>query len=154
MIRRPPRSTLFPYTTLFRSQRLGFVETPGLQKRSTEIKVGERRVRSGKDSFSQYYGGLVELALPHHDGAKLDLEVYNIQLVQRQPFLNHAFGLRPSLGAHRRFYESRIYLRHPIRIGQFELRKQVRGFFEFPETVQNYPEIQLWKIDPSVDLYR
>src|SRR3712207_7522096 len=25
MIRRPPRSTLFPYTTLFRSQRQGFV---------------------------------------------------------------------------------------------------------------------------------
>src|SRR3712207_7199629 len=28
MIRRPPRSTLFPYTTLFRS-RLGAAETPG-----------------------------------------------------------------------------------------------------------------------------
>src|SRR3712207_6911378 len=27
MIRRPPRSTLFPYTTLFRSQRVG--EVPG-----------------------------------------------------------------------------------------------------------------------------
>src|SRR5260370_17766102 len=27
MIRRPPRSTLFPYTTLFRS-KYGFVETP------------------------------------------------------------------------------------------------------------------------------
>src|SRR5438067_4741542 len=26
MIRRPPRSTLFPYTTLFRSQRAGFAE--------------------------------------------------------------------------------------------------------------------------------
>src|SRR5690349_22756054 len=25
MIRRPPRSTLFPYTTLFRSPRLGYV---------------------------------------------------------------------------------------------------------------------------------
>src|SRR3712207_9391769 len=25
MIRRPPRSTLFPYTTLFRSERLGLV---------------------------------------------------------------------------------------------------------------------------------
>src|SRR3712207_7848601 len=25
MIRRPPRSTLFPYTTLFRSTRVGFV---------------------------------------------------------------------------------------------------------------------------------
>src|SRR5256886_11884260 len=29
MIRRPPRSTLFPYTTLFRSQRLG-INVPGL----------------------------------------------------------------------------------------------------------------------------
>src|SRR5437764_9410086 len=28
MIRRPPRSTLFPYTTLFRSHRIGSV-TPG-----------------------------------------------------------------------------------------------------------------------------
>src|SRR3989449_11158028 len=28
MIRRPPRSTLFPYTTLFRSNDLGFIETP------------------------------------------------------------------------------------------------------------------------------
>src|SRR2546430_8087890 len=27
MIRRPPRSTLFPYTTLFRSDRLGFIQT-------------------------------------------------------------------------------------------------------------------------------
>src|SRR3712207_8704664 len=29
MIRRPPRSTLFPYTTLFRSRRIGFL-LPGL----------------------------------------------------------------------------------------------------------------------------
>src|SRR5687768_18175476 len=28
MIRRPPRSTLFPYTTLFRSARDGIVEAP------------------------------------------------------------------------------------------------------------------------------
>src|SRR3712207_8327650 len=27
MIRRPPRSTLFPYTTLFRSMRVGFSQT-------------------------------------------------------------------------------------------------------------------------------
>src|SRR2546425_4112394 len=36
MIRRPPRSTLFPYTTLFRSSRasqnLPLVESPGAQK--------------------------------------------------------------------------------------------------------------------------
>src|SRR2546429_4292498 len=30
MIRRPPRSTLFPYTTLFRSQRGGGPERPAL----------------------------------------------------------------------------------------------------------------------------
>src|SRR5713226_9804669 len=29
MIRRPPRSTLFPYTTLFRSERVGHVEPRG-----------------------------------------------------------------------------------------------------------------------------
>src|SRR5688572_31222904 len=29
MIRRPPRSTLFPYTTLFRSQLRGFAEKTG-----------------------------------------------------------------------------------------------------------------------------
>src|SRR2546430_12655031 len=31
MIRRPPRSTLFPYTTLFRSKRLGRCLQPGGQ---------------------------------------------------------------------------------------------------------------------------
>src|SRR3989442_9641171 len=29
MIRRPPRSTLFPYTTLFRSERPGQLQPPG-----------------------------------------------------------------------------------------------------------------------------
>src|SRR3712207_9525948 len=39
MIRRPPRSTLFPYTTLFRSQRTGRLEydfNAGLVTRSTD----------------------------------------------------------------------------------------------------------------------
>src|SRR5258708_20064749 len=31
MIRRPPRSTLFPYTTLFRSLRAGLEENPGAE---------------------------------------------------------------------------------------------------------------------------
>src|SRR3712207_8698664 len=35
MIRRPPRSTLFPYTTLFRSQ-------PG-RRRRLELQLGQRR---------------------------------------------------------------------------------------------------------------
>src|SRR5258708_37846317 len=33
MIRRPPRSTLFPYTTLFRSQRAGGCVLPGPGRR-------------------------------------------------------------------------------------------------------------------------
>src|SRR6266566_6246485 len=37
MIRRPPRSTLFPYTTLFRSQR-----APGLQRALNRICLGHR----------------------------------------------------------------------------------------------------------------
>jgi len=43
MIRRPPRSTLFPYTTLFRSnQRLG-LETSYLQTGSSIWTFWERR---------------------------------------------------------------------------------------------------------------
>src|SRR2546425_4642243 len=41
MIRRPPRSTLFPYTTLFRSLKLGAFKTSMLQdveaRRSVEL---------------------------------------------------------------------------------------------------------------------
>src|SRR3712207_9528847 len=37
MIRRPPRSTLFPYTTLFRSDRL---KDPGADQRQLRSRVG------------------------------------------------------------------------------------------------------------------
>src|SRR3712207_7554063 len=40
MIRRPPRSTLFPYTTLFRSRRVPFVlELPGRPGRLAGLPV-------------------------------------------------------------------------------------------------------------------
>src|SRR5258707_9298335 len=44
MIRRPPRSTLFPYTTLFRSYREGLVfivhvEMPVMRKRRNDRRV-------------------------------------------------------------------------------------------------------------------
>src|SRR3712207_7071047 len=38
MIRRPPRSTLFPYTTLFRSDQAGF----GLDQDAGEVVAAER----------------------------------------------------------------------------------------------------------------
>src|SRR3712207_7611002 len=36
MIRRPPRSTLFPYTTLFRSRPVGAVPLPGARRRGPD----------------------------------------------------------------------------------------------------------------------
>src|SRR3712207_7018484 len=45
MIRRPPRSTLFPYTTLFRSARLGGAE-PGLRASRLRRGGGGERVCS------------------------------------------------------------------------------------------------------------
>src|SRR5438876_3878174 len=41
MLRRPPRSTLFPYTTLFRSELLGFEE------RANEVMATVRDLRTG-----------------------------------------------------------------------------------------------------------
>src|SRR3712207_8350968 len=41
MIRRPPRSTLFPYTTLFRSGRneeAQLVRLPGVEERAREVR--------------------------------------------------------------------------------------------------------------------
>src|SRR6201982_1683549 len=47
MIRRPPRSTLFPYTTLFRSSRGTRYTSPGRRRqRSSESKSSTRTSRS------------------------------------------------------------------------------------------------------------
>src|SRR3712207_9549011 len=51
MIRRPPRSTLFPYTTLFRSQPLAataerVVQVVG-QEQEVEVAIGDRTVVAG-----------------------------------------------------------------------------------------------------------
>src|SRR5256885_12580442 len=54
MIRRPPRSTLFPYTTLFRSERLGPPGERGAERVLVDPPVGrderhEPRLRPGED---------------------------------------------------------------------------------------------------------
>src|SRR3712207_8791004 len=67
MIRRPPRSTLFPYTTLFRSRRLG------------PLREGERRPHLLGDRL----GHVGEAAL-------VDLED---ALEQRQPLLARGLGI-------------------------------------------------------------
>src|SRR5260221_3654629 len=41
MIRRPPRSTLFPYTTLFRSQAFDFFDGAGFLRRLAGFKINQ-----------------------------------------------------------------------------------------------------------------
>src|SRR2546430_6856104 len=50
MIRRPPRSTLFPYTTLFRSQAAA-VEAPAQQDTRTEDRVRVERRESAEQGL-------------------------------------------------------------------------------------------------------
>src|SRR5256885_7919493 len=54
MIRRPPRSTLFPYTTLFRSTVAGYVLAEGGASR--------RLVRAAQGWFGWMPGGLAVMA--------------------------------------------------------------------------------------------
>src|SRR3712207_7837057 len=65
MIRRPPRSTLFPYTTLFRSQLLEV-------QRTVEVRVrhrGEERLRVGVHgpAKERLLGGLLDDVATAHD---------------------------------------------------------------------------------------
>src|SRR5947208_13355505 len=75
MIRRPPRSTLFPYTTLFRSPRS---RPPGPGPNSLRDTVACRTVRRSRDQLE--HGGLrseehtSELQSPDHLVCRLLLE--------------------------------------------------------------------------------
>src|SRR2546422_6728074 len=68
MIRRPPRSTLFPYTTLFRSS-LWLVRYPGMDWRAGHLlDVANRMARRSK-SFRQQLDLLLSL-LGHQQDRK------------------------------------------------------------------------------------
>src|SRR5258708_12782109 len=70
MIRRPPRSTLFPYTTLFRSQRADAPGTHRRQRLALSARLSEnvsfRRARSEEHTS--------ELQSPDHLVCRLLLE--------------------------------------------------------------------------------
>src|SRR5258708_20954716 len=65
MIRRPPRSTLFPYTTLFRSQRRSAT-------RNWRCCVGRQRMATARRSRSEEHTS--ELQSPDHLVCRLLLE--------------------------------------------------------------------------------
>src|SRR3712207_8417158 len=68
MIRRPPRSTLFPYTTLFRSQEDGLHVEDEEEHRHDVVADGEAVVRLGRGVDAALVGGQLRLAVevrPH-----------------------------------------------------------------------------------------
>src|SRR3712207_8626381 len=64
MIRRPPRSTLFPYTTLFRSVVAVVVELRRHLQIAFEILAGLDRLHAGFELCEQGCGALFVLRLP------------------------------------------------------------------------------------------
>src|SRR5688572_31161961 len=57
MIRRPPRSTLFPYTTLFRSRAGGELRGPGAGGRGAPGGSARRRLRAAELPLSRAGAG-------------------------------------------------------------------------------------------------
>src|SRR5258708_17310360 len=74
MIRRPPRSTLFPYTTLFRSVERGFAETTVavLPREKKELYNYQRRSKILMKRRSEEHTS--ELQSPDHLVCRLLLE--------------------------------------------------------------------------------
>src|SRR2546425_2946489 len=68
MIRRPPRSTLFPYTTLFRSQRRGAprarhpLDRRARRGRHRESRPGAARRHAARDRSEEHTSELQSLA--------------------------------------------------------------------------------------------
>src|SRR5258708_25107844 len=72
MIRRPPRSTLFPYTTLFRSSAVRSVRTRN--RRASRRALGSRRSSRLRGSPSRSEEHTSELQSPDHLLCRLLLE--------------------------------------------------------------------------------
>src|SRR2546426_8283923 len=69
MIRRPPRSTLFPYTTLFRSAREPGGERGTAGDAPRRVRAGARGVRSGPGREAARRGGAHDVRIrPHRTG--------------------------------------------------------------------------------------
>src|SRR5690242_21191493 len=71
MIRRPPRSTLFPYTTLFRSKGEGSLEQDGIALPKTSANPGVATVA-------------VRTATAHKSPQKAQRELEDLQLVLKR----------------------------------------------------------------------
>src|SRR3989442_10879181 len=107
MIRRPPRSTLFPYTTLFRSSGglfLSFEGGEGLGKSLQAARLAETLAGRGRDVLvtrepgGTPLGGRIREGLPHARGLALGPEAQALLFSPARP--EHLRDvLRPALPA-------------------------------------------------------
>src|SRR5687767_15621792 len=80
MIRQPPRSTLFPYTTLFRSRNLVAKHyLPGLTGRGGEARVSRRRLVEGQRRFEERVEARVAQQLTHQLEARSEEHTSELQ---------------------------------------------------------------------------
>src|SRR5258708_20728555 len=87
MIRRPPRSTLFPYTTLFRSLRKTAVDA--VRRAEDDLDVARKLEKGGRSEEHTS-----ELQSPDHLVCRLLLEKKTDRTMQWQPEFTTR-GLRP-----------------------------------------------------------
>src|SRR5438309_6663220 len=98
MIRRPPRSTLFPYTTLFRSssfRRRTSCSTSGGRERGRASRLAARSEEHTSELQSQF-----------HLVCRLLLEKKNTTMNALAPSITHAYHTAPFLGLLRRVFGS------------------------------------------------
>src|SRR5690554_7450714 len=81
MFRPPPRSTLFPYTTLFRSQVRLRIKLPGLGEEGDGLFRVEERLAAGQGHVVQLQARLVDrLQLRHPDRKSTRLNSSHVRI--------------------------------------------------------------------------
>src|SRR3989442_7827605 len=99
MIRRPPRSTLFPYTTLFRSSRQGLLQTTAVgevwERIAIDLTGPHNRSRSGNvyiltviDLFSKWVEDRKSTRL-NSSHVRISYAVFCLQKKQYSLFASH-----------------------------------------------------------------
>src|SRR3712207_8712986 len=74
MIRRPPRSTLFPYTTLFRSQAIG----AALLKGVGDVARGDKAGKNARDGYTAEHMEIAAYQLLDRKSTRLNSSHANI----------------------------------------------------------------------------
>src|SRR5256885_11623551 len=121
MIRRPPRSTLFPYTTLFRSATGGFAGRPGSSPRKpleclNAVQLDNGRVDMGDIRRPQRPEGFALICLLAAGICKTDLDLRReLSSFPRHAGLSAGRGTRHSDSAVERWLNCQLYCHVSIR---------------------------------------